>query len=70
MSNGQTFFALLRYFWQGIAGLVGELGFPTLPDAGTIEHWRGRPTPGWSALQEAAAESFDEHDISLAFSAL
>ena len=64
-----TFFALLRYFWQGIAGLVGELGFPTLPDAATLERWRRQSAPDWPELQAAAAESFDEHDISLAFSA-
>ena len=64
-----TFFVLLRHFWQGAAGLVGEMGFPTLPDAATLARWRALPAPDWATLQAAAAESFDEHDISLAFSA-
>ena len=64
-----TFYRLLRHFWQGIAGLVGELGFPALPDAATLQRWRSLPAPDWPALQAAAAESFDEHDISLAYSA-
>lgn len=64
-----TFFLLLRHFWQGVAGLVGELGFPALPDTATLDRWRGTPAPDWAILQAAAAESFDEHDISFAFSA-
>jgi hypothetical protein len=64
-----TFFLLLRHFWQGIAGLVGELGFPTLPSAATVDRWRRLAAPGWSELQRIAARSLDEHDISLAFSA-
>lgn len=64
-----TFHTLLRHFWQGIAGLVGELGFPELPDAATVARWRALPAPDWPVLQAAAAKSFDEHDISLAFSA-
>ena len=65
-----TFFALLRHFWQGIAGLVGELGFPALPDAATLgiaggrcRRPIGRPCRAWRR------KAFDEHDISLAFSA-
>ena len=60
---------MLRHFWQGIAGLVGELGFPRLPDAAVVEGWRRLPAPDWPLLQAAARASFDEHDISLAFSA-
>ena len=64
-----AFYAMLRHFWQGVAGLVGELGFPRLPDAATLAHWRALPAPDWPELHAAARESFDEHDISLAFSA-
>lgn len=64
-----TFFLLLRHFWQGIAGLVGELGFPQLPSSETLQRWRGIETPDWPDLQRIAAKSLDEHDISLAFSA-
>lgn len=64
-----TFFLMLRHFWQGIAGLVGELGFPTLPSPETLDRWRGIETPDWRELRRVAAKSLDEHDISLAFSA-
>jgi hypothetical protein len=64
-----TSFLMLRHFWQGIAGLVGELGFPRLPNAETLTRWRRLPAPDWRTLHAAAAESFDEHDISLGFSA-
>jgi hypothetical protein len=64
-----TYYLLLRHFWQGIAGLVGELGFPELPSTETLEHWRRIATPDWFDLQRIAAKSLDEHDISLAFSA-
>ena len=64
-----AFYALLRHFWQGVCGLVGEMGFPRLPDAATLASWRRIEAPGWPLLHAAARESFDEHDISLAFSA-
>lgn len=64
-----TFFLMLRHFWQGIAGLVGELGFPELPSSETLDRWRSIETPDWPDLQRIAAKSLDEHDISLAFSA-
>ena len=50
-----TFFALLRHFWRGVAGLVGELEFPALPDAATLARWRALPTYDWATLQAAAA---------------
>ena len=59
---------LLRRFWQGVAGLVPEIGFPVFPDAATVARWRAIPAPDWPALQAAAARSFDEHDISIAYS--
>lgn len=64
-----TFYMLLRVFWQAIAALMGELGFPVLPDAVTVERWRYLAAPDWPEIFAAAAESYDEHDISLAFSA-
>ncbi|PYE32231.1 MULTISPECIES: questin oxidase family protein [unclassified Rhizobium] len=60
---------MLRVFWQGIAALMGELGFPVLPEASALDRWRHLPAPGWADIHAAAAESYDEHDISLAFSA-
>jgi hypothetical protein len=64
-----TLHLMLRSFWQGIAALMGELGFPELPATETVERWRHLPAPGWPEIFKAAAMSYDEHDISLAFSA-
>lgn len=65
----ETVHTLLRRFWQGVAGLVPELGFPSLPDAETVARWRAIAAPDWPVLQAAAARSYDEHDISIAYSA-
>lgn len=59
----------LRHFWQCVASLMGEMGFPALPDATTLDAWRRLPVPAWSEIKAAAAQSYDEHDISLVFSA-
>lgn len=67
--DAATTATMLRVFWQGIAALMGELGFPALPEASALDRWRHLPAPGWGDIHAAAAESFDEHDISLAFSA-
>ena len=60
---------LLRSFWQCVAALMGEMRFPILPDANTLDNWRKLPVPDWSEIKAAAAQSYDEHDISLVFSA-
>jgi len=60
---------LMRYFWQIIASLVPKIGFPSLPDAATIEGWRRLDAPSWDEIAAAATRSDDEHDISLTFSA-
>jgi hypothetical protein len=60
---------LLRHFWQCVAALMGEMRFPVLPDAETLEAWRRLPMPDWEVIKAAAAQSYDEHDISLVFSA-
>jgi hypothetical protein len=60
---------LLRHFWQCVAALMGEMRFPVLPDAATLDAWRKLPVPDWSEIKAAAAQSYDEHDISLVFSA-
>ena len=60
---------LIRYFWQIIASLVPKIGFPTLPDAATVEGWRNLDAPEWPEISAAAVASDDEHDISLTFSA-
>ncbi len=60
---------LLRHFWQCVAALMGEMRFPVLPGAETLERWRQLPVPDWAEIKAAAASSYDEHDISLVFSA-
>lgn len=60
---------MLRHFWQGIAGVMGEMGFPAVPNNATLDHWRTLPVPDWAEIKAKAARSYDEHDISLAFSA-
>ncbi len=64
-----TLCRMLRVFWQGIAALMGELGFPELPDSATVDRWRHLEAPDWPQLFAVAAQSYDEHDISLTFSA-
>lgn len=65
----QTHDVMLRVFWQSIAALMPEMGFPVLPDEATVNQWRRCDAPGWDEIHAAAAASFDEHDISFAFSA-
>lgn len=60
---------LLRHFWQAIAALMGEMGFPELPAPATVERWRHLPVPDWEAIKAAAILSYDEHDLSLVFTA-
>jgi len=60
---------LLRVFWQAIAALMREMDFPQMPAEETVKGWRELAAPDWSEIHAAAAESYDEHDISLAFSA-
>lgn len=60
---------MLRSFWQCIAALMGEMQFPTLPSPQALEKWRALPVPSWEEIEAAAAASYDEHDISLVFSA-
>jgi len=60
---------LLRAFWQGIAALMRQMEFPSLPDPETCRAWRALPVPSWAEIEAAAVRSDDEHDISLVFSA-
>lgn len=60
---------ILRAFWQCIAALMGEMQFPVMPASQAVEKWRALPVPDWEAIKAAAAQSYDEHDISLVFSA-
>lgn len=64
-----TLDTLLRVFWQAIAALLPELGFPTMPSDEVVQRWRMIATPDWADIHAAARQSFDEHDISIAFSA-
>lgn len=59
---------LQRHFWQGIAALMGEMGFPALPSAEALEAWRRLPVPSWEEINAAARLSNDEHDVSITFS--
>ncbi|MGV1800755.1 questin oxidase family protein [Agrobacterium vitis] len=65
----QTRDTMLRVFWQAIAALMRELDFPTLPPEKEISRWRALAAPDWPVIFAAAASSYDEHDISLAYSA-
>ncbi|XUY28958.1 questin oxidase family protein [Agrobacterium sp. rho-8.1] len=60
---------MLRVFWQAIAALLPELGFPQVPEDETVQRWREAYAPKWIEIHSAAAVSYDEHDISIAFSA-
>lgn len=60
---------LLRHFWQCVAALMGEMGFPVLPAPETLERWRHLPVPDWETIAAAARLSYDEHDLSLVFTA-
>lgn len=60
---------MLRYFWLGIAGALGEMGFPRIPSAEELDEWRQIRTPDWPEIKRAAIASNDEHDLSLVFSA-
>ena len=59
---------MLRHFWQGVAALMGSMGFPSLPSAETLDAWRRLPVPSWDEINAAAAQSYDEHDLSITFS--
>jgi hypothetical protein len=59
---------MLRHFWQGVAALMGKMGFPALPDAATLDLWRNFPVPSWSEIEAAATKSYDEHDFSITYS--
>lgn len=60
---------MLRHFWQCIAALLPEMGRPALPSDADLARWRALPCPGWPEIWAAAAQSYDEHDISIAYSA-
>jgi len=60
---------LLRYFWTGFAGAMGEMHFPRIPSAEELDDWRQIKTPDWTEIKRAAVASNDEHDLSLVFSA-
>jgi hypothetical protein len=60
---------MMRHFWQCIAALMGEMHFPTLPSAEQLEEWRQVPVPDWPEIFAAAVASYDEHDLSLTFTA-
>jgi len=60
---------MMRHFWQCIAALMGEMQFPALPEEAQLEEWRHTPVPDWQEIFAAAVASYDEHDLSLTFTA-
>ncbi|MAM12349.1 MAG: hypothetical protein CML23_18255 [Rhizobiaceae bacterium] len=60
---------LYRAFWQVIAALVPKIGFPVFPTADEVQDMRERAAPDWPEIKAAAIASYDEHDVSLIFSA-
>jgi hypothetical protein len=60
---------LYRAFWQVIAALVPKIGFPAVPTPEALADMRATPAPDWREIRDAAIASFDEHDVSLVFSA-
>ncbi|MEM8550916.1 MAG: questin oxidase family protein [Pseudomonadota bacterium] len=60
---------LRRHFWQAVAALMPKMEFPAVPPAETLEEWRRLPMPDWPEITAAACQSYDEHDISVVFSA-
>ena len=65
----ETLAVMERYFVQALAGVMGEMGFPRIPEAEELEEWRHIKTPDWAEIKAAAVASNDEHDLSLTFSA-
>jgi hypothetical protein len=62
--------ALAVYWWENVLALYARIGLPDLPDAGTLERWRGLAVPPDAEIAARAVASDDEHDHSLVFSAL
>ena len=56
-------------FWQVIASLIPKIGFPVFPSADEVQDMRERDAPEWPEIKAAAIASYDEHDVSLTFSA-
>ncbi len=67
--SAETFGVMERHFWQAVAGVMGEMDFPRIPDAEELAEWRQIKTPDWPEIKAAAVSSNDEHDLSLTFSA-
>ena len=59
---------MLRHFWQCISTLLPEMGYPRLPSPEDLARWREVPCPDWPEIWAVAARSYDEHDISIAYS--
>ena len=57
-------------FWEVVAAFYAKIGRPPLPDAGALDALRALDAPSDDAIRAAAVASDDEHDLSLAFSAL
>lgn len=60
---------MLRQFWLCVSTLIPDMGYPALPDTATLEAWRNLDAPSWEKIWSVAAQSYDEHDISIAYSA-
>ncbi len=53
-----------------MAALLPKMGFPGIPPPEAIDEWRRVPAPDWDEIKARAVASDDEHDHSLAFSAV
>lgn len=61
---------LVPWMWQAMAAAYVALGRPVLPDAETLQGWRGAELPVWPDLLRAAVAEEDEHSVKLSYSAL
>ncbi|MGA8705524.1 MAG: questin oxidase family protein [Steroidobacteraceae bacterium] len=61
---------LVRYFWQAILAVYPKIGMPTPLDQGQLDALRALTPPPAAAIAAAAVDSDDEHDPSVAFTAL
>ena len=61
---------LAMHFWEVVFALYTKIGMPAAPLPELLDTWRRLPLPSDQDIAAAAVASNDEHDHSLAFSAL
>jgi len=60
----------LPWLWQALAAAHIAIGRPAVPEAATIDTWRGAEAPVWTDLLKEALVEQDEHSVKLCYSAL